>query len=187
MYRRIRRLGGTYFFTLVTHGRRSFLTEPNARQILHKAIADCGKELPFTIEAFVLLPEHLHCLWRLPPGDSDYSTRWRLIKSQFTREWLSTGAAEPPTTASRKRQGYRAVWQRRFWEHTIEDDRDYWQHANYIHWNPVKHGVAKCPHAWPHSSFARWVTSGRLPSDWLCRCHRSELPEPDFSDMNPGE
>ena len=122
LYRRLRKPGGTYFFTLVTHRREPFLTDPLARELLRNAISRCQNILPFNIDAFVLLPDHLHCLWTLPLNDADYSTRWSIIKRNFTRKWLASGKPERPVPITRTRQGYRAVWQRRFWEHTIRDD-----------------------------------------------------------------
>jgi len=117
---------------------------------------------PFTIEAAVVLPDHLHCLWTLPAGDDDFSTRWRQIKAGFSRA-LPRGE---PRSLSRQRQGERGVWQRRFWEHRVRDERDFEQHADYIHFNPVKHGLVERPVDWPYSSLHRWVRSGALPRDW---------------------
>lgn len=182
-YRRRRVPGGTYFFTLVTYDRAPILTTPLARTLLRDALCACREEHPFSIEAFVLIPDHLHCLMRLPPGDSDYSLRWNLIKRQFTHQWLKRRVVEGAISASRERQGHRGIWQRRFWEHTIRDDEDYLRHANYIHWNPIKHGLATCPHAWPHSTFDRWVRAGRLPADWICQCHLPDTTPPDFDSL----
>lgn len=162
---------------------RRFLTTPLARKLLRDAIDTCRKDYPFDIEAFVLIPDHMHCLWRLPPGDADYSTRWNIIKRTFTHDWLGHHGAEGVVSASRTRKGHRGIWQRRFWEHTIQDNDDYWRHASYIHWNPVKHGHVRCPHEWPYSSFDRWVSDGRLPADWLCQCHLPNITPPDFDDL----
>ncbi|MBI4715092.1 MAG: transposase [Nitrospirae bacterium] len=110
---------------------------------------------PFKIEAWVLLPDHLHCLWTLPPGDTDYSTRWMLVKSRFTRECTDPSRSAFSVSRERKREQY--VWQRRFWEHQIRDERDFKAHVEYIHYNPVKHGLVASPKNWPHSSFHRYV------------------------------
>jgi putative transposase len=117
---------------------------------------------PFTIDAMVVLPEHLHCLWQMPPGDDDFPNRWRLIKARFSR---CVGHDER-ISSSRQRKGERGIWQRRYWEHAIRDERDYQRHVDYIHYNPVKHGHAGAPHEWPHSSFMRWVERGMYPANW---------------------
>ena len=112
--------------------------------------------------AWVVMPEHLHCIWRLPPGDDDYSTRWRLIKSRFSRAIAPTERRTKSRIAKRER----GIWQRRYWEHLIRDDADLRAHIDYIHFNPVKHGYAPSAAAWPHSSFHRYVQAGLLPRDW---------------------
>ncbi|MBI5014324.1 MAG: transposase [Deltaproteobacteria bacterium] len=163
-YRRCRE-GTTYFFTVVTHRRRPILCDTRSRRALRDAIADARAAHPFAIEAWVLLPEHLHCLWRLPDEDRDYSLRWALIKAGFTkriRAWLDT----PETCRSRERHREAMVWQRRFWEHTIRDDRDFAAHCDYVHWNPVKHGLAAAPKDWPHSTFHRFVEKGIYTACW---------------------
>jgi len=114
----------------------------------------------------VLLPDHLHALWALPPGDYSYSERWRWIKREFTRAWLASGHAERSLPMSRLREGRRGVWQRRFWEHAIRDESDLEAHFDYIHFNPVKHGLVSSPGNWPASTFHRWVSLGHYPPDW---------------------
>jgi putative transposase len=150
-YRRVRQ-GNTYFFTLVTYQRRPILTTEHAREKLREAIASVRSSHPFRIDAWVLLPDHLHCLWTLPEGDIDYSVRWGLIKKRFTQNMKGL---LPPAAICESRRNHResGVWQRRFWEHMIRDDRDYAAHCDYIHWNPVKHGLAKIPGDWPWSTF----------------------------------
>jgi len=128
----------------------------------------------------VLLPDHLHCLWTLPDGDADFSTRWRKIKESFTRAFLTAGGQETVPSAGQKRKGLRGVWQQRFGEHTIRDEEDFRRHADYIHFNPVKHELARCVHEWPHSSFRRWVRLGFYDEDWCCCC-RGSYQAPDFS------
>ena len=108
--------------------------------------------------AIVVLPEHVHCVWTLPDGDSNYSMRWALIKAAFTRATRLGGA--------RARRGERSLWQRRFWEHTIRDEDDLQRHIDYVHFNPVKHGYVGRVQDWPHSSFHRYVTQQILPLDW---------------------
>lgn len=117
---------------------------------------------PVTIEAMVVLPEHLHCIWRLPEGDDDYSLRWRLLKSHFSRH-IAKGEA---ISASRSRKKERGLWQRRYWEHQIRDDADFQRHLDYIHYNPVKHGYVSKAIDWPYSSIHRWVKLGVYSKDW---------------------
>lgn len=183
-YRRWFRPGGVFFFTVVTYDRAPILTTGLARRALRDAIDDCRNELPFEIDAFVLLPDHLHCIWRLPPGDKDYVARWKWIKQVFSHNWLKNGGTEGVISASRKRHRRRGVLQRRYWEHVIDDEPDYWHHADYIHWNPVKHGLARCPHEWPYSTFGRWVTLGHHASDWRCQCHDADPDPPDFGSLD---
>ncbi len=161
-YVRARISGGTYFFTVNLAERRgnTLLTEHITS--LRAAFADTAKERPFAMPAFVVLPDHLHCLWRLPPCDCDFPTRWRLIKSRFSRALPEIERR----SASRVTKGERGLWQRRYWEHLIRDGEDYRRHVDYIHYNPVKHGYVAEPRLWPHSSFARWVARGDYPQDW---------------------
>lgn len=106
----------------------------------------------------------------LPPGDADFSTRVAAIKARFTRRWLASGGAERPQTASRSRHAYRGVWQKRFWEHCVRYEPDLMRCFDYIHYNPVKHNHATCPHAWPWTSFHRFVCAGRYELNWYCAC-----------------
>ncbi len=117
------------------------------------------------------MPEHLHCIWKLPEGDADFSTRWSLIKRVFTRKQYHEG---PKAARARKK-----VWQSRFREHTIRDEIDLERHIDYIHFNPVKHGCATRAVDWPHSSFHRYVNQGLLTSDWACD---SEYEPAQFGD-----
>jgi putative transposase len=165
-YLRYRVAGGTYFFTLVTHQRRSLLTSPLARTSLREAIRNIRSERPFQMIAIVLLPDHLHCVWELPPGDSDYSTRWRRIKSLFTSAWIAGGGREGARGTSHAKKHERAVWQRRFYEHLIRDEEDLNRCADYIHWNPVKHGVVSRIRDYPWSSFHRFVDAGHYDIGW---------------------
>ncbi len=167
-YRRAFVPGGTFFFTLVTDQRRPLFQQESARSLLGQVIRECQQRWPFTVNAIVLLPEHLHSIWSLPSGDSDFSKRWGWIKKEFTKRWLDAGAAESKISTSRKLERRRGVWQPRFWEHTIEDVEDFERHFDYIHYNPVKHGHVRCPHDWPYSSFHRWVAAGVYPSHWAC-------------------
>jgi len=182
-YRRRYQPGGTYFFTLITHRRRQLFTNALARDLLHQAIQKEQEQRPFEIPAMILLPEHLHCIWKLPDDDSAYDVRWACIKKDFTKHWLQAGGRELPVSPNRAKRREKGVWQRRFWEHTIRDEDDYMKHVNYIHYNPVKHGLAECPHQWPYSSFHRWSEEGYYNSGWLCSCKRNIIEPPDFGDI----
>jgi len=133
------------------------------------------KSKPYHMDALVVLPEHLHCILTLPDGDSDFSTRWGLIKAYFSRH-IETGERR---SKSRERRGERGLWQRRFWEHLVRNETDYRLHVDYIHWNPVKHGWVQHVKDWPHSSFHRYVNRGIYPENW-----RADI---DFSGIRAGE
>ncbi|MGQ0636259.1 MAG: REP-associated tyrosine transposase [Planctomycetaceae bacterium] len=179
-YRRYFVAGGSYFFTVVTHSRRRFLCDDLARRLLRSAILTVQKQRPFEMPGIVLLPDHLHAIWTLPPGDADYPTRWKRIKEEFTRTYLAAGGTEVRRSASRRRRGGRGVWQRRYWEHTLRDVDDFERHLDYIHYNPVRHGLVICPHDWPCSSLRRWVARGVYDAGWGC-LSRGTL---DFSDLD---
>ena len=156
-YRRSQVKGGTFFFTVVTFNRLKILTRQPNIDLLRASIRHVMVAHPFKIDAFVLLPDHLHCIWTLPDGDNDFSTRWRLIKSGFTRRC----ADKFQRAQSRHHQKEQAVWQRRFWEHQIRDEIDFQNHVEYIHYNPVRHRYAQSPKDWPYSSFHRFVRQGK--------------------------
>lgn len=160
LYRRNWVAGGTYFFTVTLRDRSSKVLIQHVG-LLREAFRTVRMQRPFTIDAIVILPDHLHTLWTLPEGDADYSGRWRAIKSGFTRSLLATGVS-----INRDDRGEYRLWQRRFWEHTIRDDRDFANHVDYCHWNPIKHGLVNHLSDWPYSSFHRYVRLGLLPSDW---------------------
>jgi len=159
-YRRNLIGGGTFFFTIAVIDRRSrILTDHIAH--LREAFREARHRRPFSIDAIVVLPEHLHIVMTLPPDDANFSARWGHIKGLFTRRVIAKGA-----TIERDRKGEYGLWQKRFWEHTIRDDRDLERHIDYIHFNPVKHGLVSRVGAWPYSSFHRYVKRGLLPADW---------------------
>lgn len=158
--------GRTFFFTLVTHERHPILTTPLGRQSLRSAIRQVRQNHHFEIVGIVILPDHLHTVWELPPGDSDYSMRWRLIKSSFTRNWLAHGANEGLRTQSRRTKGEHAIWQRRFYEHTCRGEDDLIRCMDYLHVNPLKHGLVEKVRDWPWSSFHRYVAMGHYTQDW---------------------
>jgi putative transposase len=164
LYRRSRVKGAAFFFTVVTHGRRRFLCDEANIKLIRESLQHVINRHPFTVDAFVLLPDHLHCIWTLPENDADFSMRWRQIKSYFSRKYhdeCKGGQAEVPLST-----GKQAIWQHRFWEHQIRDENDFVKHVEYIHFNPVKHGLANSPKAWPHSTFHRFVQQGIYPGDW---------------------
>jgi putative transposase len=165
-YHRLFIPAGTYFFTLVTHARAPFLIRALARRCLHDAIAKIAAKRPFALDAIVLLPDHLHAIWTLPPHDEAYSVRWKRIKEEFTRGFIAAGGREGRRSDSRVKRKERGVWQRRFWEHLIRDEDDLERHFDYLHYNPVKHGLVASPLDWPYSSFHRWVEKGVYKRNW---------------------
>ena len=158
--------GGTYFFTLTTYNRRLLFRNERARELFGEKIREQAEEAPFRTVAIVLLWDHLHCLWTLPPGDKDYPGRWKRIKAEFTRDWLLGGGADMPVSRAKAARGRRGVWQPRYYEHTIEDETDLESHLDYLHFNPVKHDYVKRPWDWPWSSFRRFVEAGQYERDW---------------------
>ena len=163
-YRRARVAGGTYFFTVVTYRRHPVFHQEPAIRLLEQSFSLVGAEYPFILEAMVILPDHLHCIWTLPDGDADFSGRWRRIKARFSRKYVRSG--HPPLPVSMQKKGEKAIWQRRFWEHTIRDEEEFCRYCDYIHYNPVKHGLAASPIEWSHSSFRRFVENGSYDVDW---------------------
>jgi putative transposase len=165
-YRRNYVPGGTYFFTCVTHQRQPFLTSELARKCLHDAIDKVQQDHPFEIVADVLLPDHWHTIWTLPRGDDRYPLRWMRIKELFTKAWLKAGGPEMLQSTSRIKHRLRGVWQKRYWEHTVRDEDDLCRCADYVHWNPRKHGLVTRVQDWPWSSFHRYVEAGDYELQW---------------------
>jgi putative transposase len=157
--------GNTFFFTVVSYRRRAILCRAPLRDALRKAIEAVRQTRPFEIDGWVLLPDHMHCIWTLPDGDVDYSTRWAAVK-RFVSTSVGEEFAYGRTTRSRQRHRESTIWQRRFWEHMIRDEVDFERHLDYIHFNPVKHGYAKRAIDWPFSTFGRHVKDGIYPPDW---------------------
>ncbi|WP_028295036.1 REP-associated tyrosine transposase [Oceanobacter kriegii] len=158
-YRRSHIAGACYFFTVVTHHRRPILVENIG--LLRAAFRQVKVRYPFDIHGIVVLPDHLHCLWQLPPYDSNNAIRWSQIKSLFSRELPSF--SDRPSLKNKREKG---IWQRRFWEHVITDEHDWRTHMDYIHFNPVKHGYSKRPCDWRWSSFEQCVAKGWYSPDW---------------------
>jgi putative transposase len=159
-YRRNRVQGGTYFFT-VTLGQRQSTALVDHVSALRAAFRVARQERPFTIDAIVILPDHLHAILTLPQGDADFAGRWRRVKGYFSTRLLAAGVS-----IERHANGELALWQRRYWEHTIRDEADFVRHVDYVHYNPVKHHLVTRVCDWPHSSFHLYVRRGLLPEDW---------------------
>ena len=160
-YRRARAPGSSYFFTVTLHDRKSDLLVREI-DLLRRCVRAARDRYPFHIDAWVVLPDHMHCVWTLPPDDADFALRWQLIKHGFS----SRLPKNEPRTSSRQRRRERGIWQRRYWEHLIRDERDYARHIDYIHYNPIKHGHVTRLADWPYSSFHRAVGAGMYPPDW---------------------
>jgi putative transposase len=160
-YLRIKLDGGTFFFTVTLADRSSNLLVQEIR-LFREAYRTVQRRLKFTTAAICILPDHLHAIWSLPEGDVDYSKRWNLIKGGFSR-YLPASVIRSPSKIAKREKG---IWQRRYWEHAIRDEADLVRHIDYIHFNPVKHGLVSRVCDWPHSSFHRFVERGDLPLDW---------------------
>lgn len=166
-YRRSLTRGGTFFFTVVTYRRQDFLVNAEARRFLRDAITEVRKTQPFTIDAWVLLPEHLHCIWTLPEGDYDFSKRWGRIKAIFSKKAKNYLYQSKLMNISKQKHGESTIWQRRFWEHEIKSQQDFNHHMDYIHYNPVKHGLVSKVNDWPYSSFHLYVKKKVYPINWV--------------------
>ena len=169
-YRRARLPGSTYFSTVVTHNRRAILCETENIELLRDSFRRVIKQHSFVINAIVILPNHLHCIWTLPKDDADYSTRWRLVKSCFSRRFSLKYQGQ--VSDSRQSKGEKAIWQRQFWEHLIRDEQNFINHVDYIHYNPVPHSLVLSPKDWQYSSFHRYVQRGVYDVSW----GSSEIP-----------
>jgi putative transposase len=160
-YRRHHLPGGTFFFTINLQNRRSNLLTTHI-DLLRNTVRKIRRAQPFHIDAWVVLPDHMHCIWTLPADDSNYSGRWTAIKKLFSKALPATEYRSP----IQRRRNERSIWQRRFWEHTIRDEQDFIAHMDYVHINPVKHGWVSRASDWPYSSFHRYVSEGIYPVDW---------------------
>jgi putative transposase len=167
-YRRARVSGGTWFFTVVTHGRQPLFGSDENVEILKRALDEENSVRPFSIDAIAILPDHLHCIWTLPEGDNNFSTRWRRVKTRVSQ---SMGGGTPAK-----------IWQNRFWEHLVRDEIDFERHADYIHYNPVRHGYVSLPGDWPYSSFHDYAARGIYPPGWGARS-----PASRFNDLDCNE
>ena len=170
MYRRNFVPGGTYFFTVTLADRRASTLVEYVDE-LREAYRSVTTARGISTVAICVLPDHLHAVWTMADGDANYSSAWSLIKARFSR-----ALAKQNTARTRNALGELGIWQRRFWEHTIRDNRDLENHVNYVHYNPVKHGHVDRPVDWKYSSFHRYVLAGTLSPDWAA------LVDPDFGD-----
>ncbi|MDO8926270.1 MAG: transposase [Sideroxyarcus sp.] len=161
-YRRAWHPGGTYFFTVNLLQRQDNDLLTRHIETLRTVVKSVQQRHPFRIHGWVVLPEHLHCVIELPPGDADFATRWRLIKMDFSKAL----PRNERISAVRTRRGERGIWQRRYWEHLIRDERDFRAHMDYVHINPLKHGLVDRVAEWPYSTFHRLVAQGIYPADW---------------------
>jgi putative transposase len=166
-YRRVYIPGGTYFFTLVTYRRQLIFSDDGRVEQLRQSFREVKAKRPFELLAAVVLPNHLHCLWSLPEGDADFSTRWQMVKASFSR----------CIPAKTRKDGAKTVWQPRFYDHCIRDEIDFHKHLDYIHYNPVKHDLVSSPGDWPYSSFVHFVRIGYYASNW------GDVAPPDVEDM----
>lgn len=166
-YRQARLAGGSYFFTVVARNRQPLLCRPRVRRALRQGIERARALYPFTIDAWVLLPDHLHCIWTLPQGDCDYPRRWAMIKRYTVKSLREAGVGETRVADMATAPVVNGtIWQRRYWEHCVRGDDDYRRCLDYLHYNPVKHGYAQRAVDWPYSTFQRWVRAGIYPPDW---------------------
>ncbi|AFY96674.1 REP-associated tyrosine transposase [Chamaesiphon minutus] len=183
-YRRANIPGSTVFLTLITYQRRKLFLNPTNIDSLRQACAIVMAEKPFAMDAAVILPEHIHFLWTLPPDDPDYSYRVGRMKVLFTRALRGANNLPEDVCESRKKHRESDVWQRRFYEHTIRDEVDLRKHLDYLHFNPVKHGLVKCVHDWEYSSFHRGVKRGEYDVKWGCQCGDNNFTPQVASLMN---
>ena len=165
-YRRDNSQGATWFFTVVTYQRREFLCDDRVRVALRSAIRKVQAKYPFIIEAWVLLPDHFHCIWTLPELDSNFQLRISLLKRFVTRACSEFLHRDSLSTPSKRKRNESTIWQRRYWEHKINDEKDFKHHMDYIHYNPVKHELAQSPIEWPYSTIHRLTKNRVYPENW---------------------
>lgn len=156
--------GGTFFFTVVTYMRYPIFSEGSTINLLRDCFKSVMQIHPFEIDAIAILPDHIHTIWTLPDSEADFSTRWKQIKGTFSRNY--SGKKHSDISESMHKKGEKGIWQRRFWEHTVRNQEDFNKHCDYIHYNPVKHGLVASPGEWEYSSFNDFVSKGLYVSDW---------------------
>lgn len=175
--------GGTYFFTVKTEGNAPIFCENENAKLLGVVFREMQQRWPVQIDAMVLLPDHLHAIWSLSSGDTGYPKRWAWLKKEFSKRYVFMEGKEQFQSESRHRNRRLGVWQRRYWEHTIQNENEYKAYFDYIHWNPVKHGLVNSPGEWQHSTFGRWVEKGVYPRHWGA----SEVFPGKVQPLNTGE
>ena len=153
-YKRLYIPGGCYFFTVVTHQRLPLFSEKENIDLLYESFRYTLKKKPFSINAIVILPDHLHSIWTLQDKVANYSTRWQMIKTHFSRKMNC------------KVNNIKTYWQPRFWEHLIRDKSDFDNHLDYIHYNPVKHGLVNSPVEWRYSTIHKYIRQGWYEDNW---------------------
>ncbi len=162
---------------MLTHHRAPLFDCDENVAHLRCAIARARSEAPFDVVAACVLPDHIHFIWTLPDGDSNYSKRVGRLKVLFTRMLPKVKTRPSLEDYSRRKHRESSVWQRRFWESRIRSEQDFSRCLDYVHRNPVKHGLVSCPHLWPYSSFQKWVTRGRYSNSWACQCDHYQLEQ----------
>ena len=160
-YRRAWIEGGCYFFTVELAERSSSLLVDRV-EALRDSVREAIHARPFRIDAFVILPDHLHCIWTLPIGDADFATRWEHIKATFSRR-VPVGERRRDSRVAKRERG---IWQRRYWEHVIRNELDFSRHVDYVHINPVKHGLVERACDWPWSSIHRYIRTELIRPNW---------------------
>lgn len=180
-YRRANTKGGTYFFTVNTYRRQQVLTDVDVRNALREGIEKTREVMPFQILAWVLLPDHLHCIWTLPDGDADFAKRWGMIKRHVSQRCGDRLNREEWLSESRRKRNETSLWQRRYWEHQIRNEADFEKHVDYIHWNPLKHGLVDKVAEWPYSTFHQHVARGAYSQNW-CGDFRGEWNDTEFGE-----
>ncbi|MDP2920442.1 MAG: transposase [Dehalococcoidia bacterium] len=176
-YRRAFLKGGTFFFTVVTFERYPIFKDEPSVNLLRHCFRSVIETHPFKMDAIVILPDHLHTIWTLPDNECDFSIRWKLTKGAFSQQYTGFKAEVIPESMLKKNE--QGIWQRRFWEHAIRDQEDFNRHCDYIHYNPVKHGLVNSPAEWKHSSFKKFVEQGLYAQNWG-QGMMKELLEMDF-------
>lgn len=160
-YRRVRHPGGLHFFTVTLLRRSGNDLLTRHIDVLRHSVRQVRSAHPFSVHAWVVLPDHLHCVLEFPYGEANHALRWRLIKAHFARA-LPADEFRSDT----RRRGQHGIWQRRYWERPIRDEADYRAHLDYVHFDPVKHGLVDRVRDWPYSTFHRWVDRRVYPVDW---------------------
>ena len=165
-YRRIKIKGGTYFFTLVTYHRKRLFLHKKANELFLEALDHVRKFHPFSLQAYCILPDHIHMLWEMPNNDANYSIRIGEIKKRFSKHYIAEFGNPNIKNKTQRNRGESGIWQRRFWEHYIRDEDELNRYVDYIHYNPVQHGLTNQVSDWAASSFFDFVEQGYYDDHW---------------------